>query len=282
MRRITVAVAVLCMAVSACEPPEPPETREAPTTTDGEPPRVSLARSPRDFAVAHVIVALCDNTHQGIVKVSAALGNGQDPRQNLYWGAMYGVKTFFNRSPHWRAVPIAGDEPTAPVLERCVYRAEVGGRVVYVVAEAYDGAHMRRAVADFFESAAGRRRVDVQAGGALIESAGRADVVCFVGHNGLMDFRLSHTPQPAAGDRPAHAMVFACRSEAYFAEPLVAAGCEPIVTTHGLMAPEAYVLDAALRAWAGGASTRQAASAAYAKYQRCSPRAADRLFGVAR
>jgi len=41
--------------------------------------------------VAHVVVALCDNVHQGIVPVPRALGNGQDPSSNLYWGARYGV-----------------------------------------------------------------------------------------------------------------------------------------------------------------------------------------------
>jgi hypothetical protein len=30
--------------------------------------------------VAPVIVALCDNLHQGIVPVPKAIGNGQDPR----------------------------------------------------------------------------------------------------------------------------------------------------------------------------------------------------------
>ena len=43
--------------------------------------------------VVHVTVALCDNEHQGIVPVPRAIGNGKDPRNNLYWGADYGVKT---------------------------------------------------------------------------------------------------------------------------------------------------------------------------------------------
>ncbi len=32
----------------------------------------------------HVFVALCDNQNQGIVPVPASLGNGQDPKSNLY------------------------------------------------------------------------------------------------------------------------------------------------------------------------------------------------------
>ena len=54
--------------------------------------------SPR---VVHVFVALADNQHQGIIPVPPALGNGQDPQRNLYWGAAYGVKTYFKASEDW-------------------------------------------------------------------------------------------------------------------------------------------------------------------------------------
>ena len=54
--------------------------------------------------VAHVIVALCDNRYQGIVPVPRRLGNGQDPRSNLYWGAAYGVRTYFPRRGGWQTV----------------------------------------------------------------------------------------------------------------------------------------------------------------------------------
>lgn len=47
--------------------------------------------------VVHVVVALCDNKYQGIVPVPAMIGNGQDPSNNLYWGAAYGVKTFMKK-----------------------------------------------------------------------------------------------------------------------------------------------------------------------------------------
>ena len=39
----------------------------------------------------HVFVALYDNKYQGIIPVPQKIGNGQDPRLNLYWGAGYGV-----------------------------------------------------------------------------------------------------------------------------------------------------------------------------------------------
>ena len=67
--------------------------------------------------VAYVIVALCDNVNQGIVPVPAALGNGDDPARNLYWGARFGVKTHFNASREWRAVSSVRN-PSPQVLER--------------------------------------------------------------------------------------------------------------------------------------------------------------------
>ena len=49
----------------------------------------------------HVFVALCDNINQGIVPVPTKLGNGQDAKNNLYWGALYGLKSYFKRSKDW-------------------------------------------------------------------------------------------------------------------------------------------------------------------------------------
>jgi len=49
----------------------------------------------------HVVVALCDNQFQGIVPVPPKIGDGDDPRNNLYWGAAYGVKTFFQKAKDW-------------------------------------------------------------------------------------------------------------------------------------------------------------------------------------
>lgn len=50
----------------------------------------------------HVFVALCDNENQGIIRVPEKLGNGQNPSSNLYWGAMYGVKSYFRyKSADW-------------------------------------------------------------------------------------------------------------------------------------------------------------------------------------
>ena len=47
--------------------------------------------------IVQVSVALADNKNQWIVPVPAAIGDGQDPSTNLYWGARYGLKTYMTR-----------------------------------------------------------------------------------------------------------------------------------------------------------------------------------------
>jgi len=296
-RRPARLLALLAAAVAAagCQrgqsppaaPPAGATTRPAaaqpPAPAPAEPPP---AETPRAWRVAHVFVCLCDNDNQGIAKVPAALGNGRDPAGNLYWGAMYGLKTFLRRSGDWQTVEIVRADAVPAVLDRACFRADAAGPApLYVLAEAYDGVAMRQALTDFLTAAAGalNRAADLRHGQATrrLDVGGRADVVCFVGHNGLMEIQLPDPPRRRGPAGPQAAVVLACRSRPYFAEPLARAGCEPLITTAGLMAPEAYTLDAVLRAWAAGASPQEVheqAAAAYARYQKCSLPAARRLF----
>lgn len=233
--------------------------------------------------VAHVVVALCDNQNQGIVPVPAHLGNGQDPGSNLYWGALYGVRTHLTGTAGWRRMPseTSGDDRVLEriVLERTVQR-EGQNANVYLVADAWDGAHIREAVTRFLRMAAGRAGESVSSGSRALAAGGNAHLVGYVGHNGLMDFGL---PVPAADLRaPSRsAIVLACASKPYFVDILRAAGAFPLLLTTGLMAPEAYTLDAVVASWAGGAAgpqVRDAAARAYHRYQKCGLTAARRLF----
>jgi len=242
------------------------------------------ASSPRlpvpQFRTIHVFVALCDNRSQGIVPVPAALGDGDDPVRNLYWGARYGVRTFLERSPDWRRVA-APAPPGGPVLERQVFRH--AREPVWLEADAYRGAAIRQAVEDFLAAAAGApvAAVTVADRGAPVAllPGGGAGLVVYVGHNGLMDFRVD--PPQRRDARQREAMVLACASRGYFREPLRRAGATARLWTTGLLAPEAYVLEAAVAGWIAGesaAAIRERAARAYHRYQRCGLAAARRLF----
>jgi hypothetical protein len=223
-------------------------------------------RPPNPGKLIHVVVALCDNQYQGIVPVPSRIGNGDDPGNNLYWGAGYGVKTFYRRSPDWNLI-MQQPNPKPAVLERLVFKHRQ--RSAFIVADAYRGREIRRCTVDFLNYAAGRNEEEIDAGGSSglkMRAGGGADLVAYVGHNGLMDFTLSDYPRHA-DTRERSVIILACASRAYFAEAVRAGGATPLLWTTGLMAPEAYVLKAAVDGWLlsePGPLVRQRAARAYA------------------
>jgi hypothetical protein len=233
--------------------------------------------------VVHVLVALCDNVNQGIVPVPAKLGNGADPDNNLYWGALYGIRGYFSRARGWKRV-LLQKRLSPAVLERAVFVAPERGTHMYVVADAWEGSRIRDTISEFLEMASGRHAETVRVGDESLAAGGESHVVAFVGHNGLMNF---DAPAAKAGlATPARAtIVLACASQPYFEELLRRAEALPLLVTTGLMAPEAYSLEAGLREWFATGNVlaaRMAAAAAYARYQRCGQQTARQLFAVGR
>jgi len=234
--------------------------------------------------VVHVFVALADNAHQGIVPVPAALGNGDDPGRNLYWGAAYGVRTYFRKSAGWKEIALL-QNPSAAVLERAVFYHASGN--VYLVADAYRGREIKKTITDFFEASAGlNKEKAIRVKGASGKEVGispQPDLAVYVGHDGLMDFAMERKFQGEPGDRR-EAIVLACASKAYFGPNLKPTGAQPILWTTGLMAPEAYTLKDALDGWMDGETAeqiRERAARAYAKYQKISIKASLGLFSSA-
>lgn len=226
--------------------------------------------------VIHVLVALCDNENQGIVPVPAFLGNGEDTQRNLYWGAAYGVKTYFGKSASWQKLGTVAN-PKENVLERIVFKHKTQN--VYLVADAYRGSKMKETINDFFSAVSGEKLENVTVNNQTIQVLGSANVVAFVGHNGLMDFKLDkevETKDEAERD----AIVLACASRNYFAEHLKKTNAKPLLWTSNLMAPEAYILHDALEGWIRGETDSQIqtrAAGAYAKFQKISVKSASKL-----
>lgn len=236
--------------------------------------------APRNTSrVIHVLVALCDNQYQGIVPVPARIGNGDDPANNLYWGAAFGVKTFFKRASEWKLV-LDERNPAPAILERLVFKRK--DKDVYLVADAYRGREIKQCTTDFLRFAAGIGAQKVAVETAAIYAGGSADLIAYVGHDGLMDFSLDKLPQKS-DDRRRDAVILACISKSFFAAPLRQTGARPVVWTTGLMAPEAYVLKAAIDGWIlkeDGEKIRRRAAEAYNTYQRCGLKAAMNLFST--
>jgi hypothetical protein len=246
--------------------------------------RPPASPAPRNaLPVIHVFVALCDNEHQGIVPVPQKLGDGEDPASNLYWGAAYGVKTFFRKSKDWELVAEYAN-PRPAILERLVLRHR--RREALLVADAYRGSEIKQCTVDFLEAAAGAagETLRVELGGKQVEfhTGGSAGLLSYVGHDGLRDFRLPYLPQKR-DDLRRDVIILACASKNYFAAPLRQTGATPLLWTTNLMAPEAYTLERAADGWLNaetGEQVRARAAAVYNKYQRCGLRSATNLFAT--
>jgi hypothetical protein len=224
----------------------------------------------------HVFVALCDNKYQGIVPVPAKIGNGQDAANNLYWGAAYGVKTFFNKSSEWKLVEKQKD-PAENILERLLFKHKT--KNIYLLADAYDGQFIKQTTIDFLLACSGKGTTTVKNNNTEITFGGAADILAYVGHDGLMDFSLDEEFEKQNNEQR-KAIMLACISKKYFSPHLKHTGAEPLLWSTGLMAPEAYILHDALNKWidtGDAAQTRSAAAVAYSKYQRCSLNAAKNL-----
>jgi len=259
-------------AALSCTSANPATT---PATTNVQTEKAAVNSAP----VIHVFVALADNVNQGIVPVSASLGNGDNANTNLYWGAAFGVRTFFSKNKDWELISVTPN-PSASILERCIFKHRLSSSLL--IADAYRGKEISQTIWDFLEAAAGKPGERLKAGALEFHSGGSANLVAYVGHNGLMDFQL-HADPKSRDDRQRRAIILACASKQYFSSALKASGSTPLLWTTNLMAPEAYVLSAAIDGWMKKESDEQVrlrAADGYNRYQHCGVKAARSLFAT--
>lgn len=229
----------------------------------------------QEYKTIHVLVALCDNDNQGIVKVPKGIGNGQDPHTNLYWGCGYGVRTYFRKSADWKE--LSCHKVDSIRLERIVFKHKT--KNYYLVADAYDGRYISNCTVDLLSACAGAKKDNILVGDKNIGILGNAEVLAYIGHNGLMDFSLQGNSKNVDG-KQRQVIILACASRQYFKYYVEASGANPLLWTTHLMAPEAYTLHDALSTYINGGNdeaVRNSAAAAYSKYQKCSLKAARNL-----
>jgi hypothetical protein len=245
--------------------------------------------------VTFIVVPLCSNEQIDCGSVSA--GRPGDLSKNLYWGAVFGQRRFFDRkSSGWTRVEVTQAGKDDPMLERVIYKrlvpraqwmpaAEASSPESVeqiVVFQAVHGASIDSAVSLFWTLATEGGRVRFRDGERERDEA--IHVAGYSGHNRLMDGIKLPPPPPKERARPIPSFVIACYSEAYFGDALRSAGSTPLVMTRALMAPEGYVLDALTRALgedAPRAEVRARAVDAYAKWQRLSTGVASGIFAPA-
>lgn len=252
-------------------------------------PRIAAdVRAGRPLVIA-VMVPLCDNAQ--IDCGGTAAGRPGDLARNLYWGAIFGQRRFFERKGSgWARVDRSPGE--GALLERAIYRRRVprgpwggdGEVEQLVVLQAVHGGAIDEAVSRFWALATQGGEVRFDDAGAARRA--RIHVAGYAGHNRLMDgVALPSAGAPAPGGAPIPSFVMACASDAYFSAPLRGAGSAPLVMTRALMAPEGYVIDAIARGLGENlpaAAVRARAVEAYATWQRLSPGVASSIFAPAR
>ena len=226
----------------------------------------------------HVYVALCDNEFQGIVPVSSSLGDGKNPDTNLYWGAAFGVRSFFkNKTSEWELVSSIKTQ-NANILDRQLFKHV--SKNVYMLADAYDGEEIKSCIEDFLLASNENLKDSVTYKDKVIHIGGRADLVAYVGHNGLMDFNVD-VAYSENSIMQKDAIILACYSKEYFSPELSNTKANPILWTTHLMAPEAYTLNAAITGWLNnetGHDIEEQAAQVYNHYQKCGIKGARNLF----
>jgi hypothetical protein len=235
--------------------------------------------------VVQVHVPLCDN--RIIACGNRKLGDGDNPKTNLYWGTSGGFEGWFGRRRSgWKEVYRSEGDGT-DVLQVVVWRREVspgeslrkrGVKVrfpVYVVAYAWRGTSIDKAVTAYLDDLLGAQaRVLPDGAGGQISAGGAAHVVAYVGHNRWMDYEDYDW-----GDVREHAgaagaikgnIAIACLTGAYLAEPLSSAEHVPLLMTSDFLFAGAHAFEGAVSAFVEGGSyyaIRDGAATNYAKGQ---------------
>lgn len=228
--------------------------------------------------VIHVFVVLADNAHQGIIPVPAKIGDGDKPDDNLYWGCDEGVRAWFSHSDRWKKLG-ASKPSCADILDRVVFKHST--RDVYLIADAWRGQAIKACTVAFASASAGEGSEAVGVGDLILKAGGEADLVAYIGHNGLMDFGIDWPSKRAGREVRKPVIVLCCISGRYFGPHLRELGADPLLTTTQLMYPGAFILHDALEVWlAGGnpAAMTAAAGKACAKNQHISFKAASGVF----
>jgi hypothetical protein len=215
-----------------------------------------------DERTVGVFIALCDNVYQGIVPVPKAVGDGDDPEHNLYWGCSEGFMGVFGKSPQWKKESSA-ETPSTDVLR--TYSGRHASGKMTLTAFAYRGSAIETCLKDFQTAV----------------SQGKYDLVVYLGHNGLMDFYLDGVAPDPARKKKSECMVLCCKSQKYFSKHIAFMQATPILLTTQFMYPGSFILHDVLEEWikkSGLKAYRAAAGNAYAANQKIAQKAALGIF----
>ena len=222
--------------------------------------------------VIHLFVALCDNETQGIQPVGKAIGDGNKPDANLYWGCSDGSQQYFSKSKLWKKLEThrpQKDDASSPIMRRIIFQHKK--TMTILVAEAYQGKHIKQSLSDYLNSSAGsyKPEITVKTLNKKLTLGANSNLTAYIGHNGLMehDITTKKSPHPPKLDT----ITLCCISDGYFKPHFQKTNTTPILQTKSLMYPGAFILHDAIEGWLKSetkAQIRTRAAKAYAKNQK--------------
>jgi len=239
--------------------------------------------------VVEVFVPLCSDDKGGPCGKHSGAGDPKNLEDNLYWGAVFGARTYLGRrDTGWSRVEAGSGEGFE--LERATFKRTVHGShwgtsgsvEVFVVLHAMDGDAGDDALKRFLDVAGSGGSVKFSDGSGTREE--RVHAVGFVGRNPLL--RNGRIPEklelPAA---PSGTGIPAFTTMAHARETLGAwlrrAGSRELLLPRGPVASEGYVLDAVVHGLANNeqpASVRKRVVKAYTRWHKIPTTLAELYF----
>lgn len=233
--------------------------------------------------VITVHVALCSN--KSIWCGNKKLGNGDNPRTNLYWGGASGFTAWFRhrRRAYKQVFRDAGDGKV--ILDRVVYHRRVKWLSkrwrrlgvskpfdIYLVGLAYRGRYIGKAVDALIRQTATGAGVALKLKtGKTLAIGGRGHLVGYAGHNYLMDTGGRWKWPKITRKLPVGYFMLACMSAQYVAPKLTHKLTHAVLLTRVLMYPGAFTIDGIVRALSHAQPQRwvfRRACAYYARYSK--------------
>lgn len=209
--------------------------------------------------------------------------NGDDPRTNLCWGALFGIDTHLANAAGWDRV--FGDRGDG---ERIVRRSVFSRRVtpsaawmaegvsqefdVYVLANAWPASRMKEAMSQPVRDAFADASVLIEHNGLGLEFGSASCMVGYLGPNAMADaYWDPFEGLPPLSKRRMGVFYLSSMSAVYLYDSVVRHGLYPVLFARQPIVTEAYLFDGMMTALISGeldGGFVAAAAGEYAKYQR--------------
>ncbi|MCB9854634.1 MAG: hypothetical protein H6818_03020 [Phycisphaerales bacterium] len=213
-----------------------------------------------------------------------AFADGDNPRTNLYWGALYGVDTHLPNSAGWRRA-FRDDGIGNHIVARSVFQKRVTPSEhwiangvtepfdVFVLANAWRHDHLVEAMEQPIRDAICGNSTRIVIDGRPIEFGGASALVGYVGQNHMLDEYWDPLTRLEGCRLTRRIGIFyaAPFSAAALHRPLQETGLYSVLFTRNRITPEAYVIDGILDALIVGDLDDgfvDSAAAQYARYQK--------------